>query len=253
MKPTPLAPTHPSGPARSHWGPQATVYPPARRLPGQTGTDRRTGVGGGGGSGRGSPKSKRAAQKRASPLEGGLSGEGSPWQRPRWGCPGLPGSPRPAGTPPRPRSRQPRAGHPGPHVPPPPPLLLGNFPAGGARGTRNMAPARSEALLGEGGRKKRGTPKNRGRGGGGGRRGAGVPAPAAGGARVQAEGGPSPAAIKALGRPGGSCWEGWLVRGWAARNLAKLLTSQFRCLFPQLLEFPFSRCRVIALPCSPSP
>lgn len=52
---------------------------------------------------------------------------------------------------------------------------------------------------------------------------------------------------------GGDPRGGPLGQGVGCRNLAGLRTSQFRRLFPRLLESPFSRCGVITLPCSPAP
>lgn len=213
--------------------------PPKRRSPrspggcqGKTGNGER--------GGRGSPKPERAAQKRASPRSlrraapgrrGGAPGTGRggavPGERP--GARQLPARWTP-------RSPQPQAGQPGSGRP--------NFPAGGARGTW-LLPVPS---LHRGGWGVRGwgrdTPKNRGREGaqrrgGEGRRCSGVPAHAAATARVSGEGGPRPAAEpsrdKSAREAGRELLGGMVSQGVGCRNLAKLRTSQFRCLFPQLL------------------
>lgn len=81
--------------------------------------------------------------------------------------------------------------------------------------------------------------QRRGGGGGGGRRCSGAPVLAAAPARVSEEGGPSPAAEpsrdQSAGKAGRLLLGGLLRQGVGCRNLAKLRTSQFRCLFPRLL------------------
>lgn len=160
--------------------------------------------------------------------------------------------------------RSPRAAPaaPGPWEPPVPAARPRPPPTSRPEGEGNMAPARGGSEGGEKEKKIKGvqqkgrprctraattktkgkqaesrrTKQPEGEGGGGGRRCSGVPAPAAARARVSGEGGPSPAAEprrnKSAREAGKEPLGGLVSQGVGCRNLAKLLTSQFRCLFP---------------------
>lgn len=181
MKPTPLAP-------------RTRVA-----LPGSPPVPR-----GNSGSGRGSPRSLRGrpGATRASPgsgRRGAAPGPGSPWPA---------GHPAAPGRAPRPR----------------PPQHSCQW------GKGNMASVRSEPPPGGSKRERKGVPNNTERRRAAerrrrrqallrGARSCSCSSPGEWGGRAEPRAPPpSPAAIKALGRPGGCCWEGWLGRGWAAET-----------------------------------
>lgn len=187
MKPTPLAPRTPAALPAPAWVPPG---PPGQRgeRPGQP----------------------------SEPARATRGGEGIPRQRPPWGAPG-PGSPWPAGPPAAPgRALRPR----------PPQLSCRG-------GEGNMASVRSEPPPGGSKRERNGVPNNTERRSAAERRrrrrrrqallrgasSCSCSSPGEWGGRAEPRAPPpSPAAIKALGRPGGCCWEGWLGRGWAAET-----------------------------------